>query len=237
MDKNFIILMVEDEVSVMDVNRRMLKRRGYDLKEAKNAKEAYEFLSHTIPDLLILDIMLPDGNGYEICEFFRSKSDNPVIFLTGKVEVADKVQGLMLGGDYYLTKPYHFDELLAVVQRLLARFLKEQSVHENMSRIIVGNLVLDLSSYTAFIEGEDIHLTKKEFIMLKMFIENKGKELSTDEIYELAWGQSSAGDSRNVRKHIMNLRNKIKADESEYYDIFTVYGKGYSFVVFKDDKK
>ena len=230
MDKNYIILMVEDEEGVMDVNRRMLRRRGYELREAKNAKEAYAFLEHSTPDLMILDIMLPDGNGYDICSYFRKRSDNPVIFLTGKDETRDKVKGLTSGCDYYLTKPYSFDELIAVVNRLLDRVSKEQERERGPRTMKLGNLVLDLSTSTAFINDENIELTKKEFSLLKTFIENKNREISGDELYEIVWGQPSAGDTRNVRKHIMNPRHKIRADESEYYDLLTIYGKGYIFL-------
>ena len=230
MDEKFVILMVEDETEVMDVNRRMLKRRGYDLKEAKNAHEAYEFLDQTDPDLLILDIMLPDGNGYDICSYFRQKSDNPVIFLTGKSDTKDKVKGLTKGCDYYLTKPYSFDELLAVVKRLLNKVSKEHQNYEAKSKVKVGNLILDLLESKAFLEDEDIHLTKTEFNMLKIFIENKNRELSSDEIYKLVWGKNSVGDTRNIRKHVMNIRNKIRAEESDSFDILTSYGKGYTFI-------
>lgn len=184
MEQNFIILMVEDEEGVMEVNRRMLRRRGYDLKEAKNAKEAYAFLKNTIPDLLILDIMLPDGDGYEICNYFRTLSDNPVMFLTGKDEIKDRVKGLDEGCDYYLTKPYNFDEFLAVVKRLLIRVEKENDTHENMNKTVIGNLVIDYLNGAALIDNEDIGLTKKEFMILKMFIENRNKELASAQIYE-----------------------------------------------------
>lgn len=226
MDRDYIILMVEDEKSVMDVNRRMLKRRGYDLKEACNAKEAYQFLDTVTPDLLILDIMLPDGNGYDICDHFREYSDNPVIFLTGKTETKDKINGLDKGCDYYLTKPYNFDELLAVVKRMLSRVEKENEI----SNIKIGNLVLDIYNSKVTIDGIDVHLTKTEFAIMKIFIENKNKELSADEIYKLVWNNDSNGDTRNIRKHVMNIRNKINADKSDYFDIVNYYGKGYSFI-------
>ena len=108
-----IILVVEDETDVLRINARMLTRRGYTVYTAENCRQAYEKLTEPTPDLLILDIMLPDGSGYDICERFRSTSDHPVIFLTGKGETCDKVEGLGHGGDYYLTKPYDPDELLA----------------------------------------------------------------------------------------------------------------------------
>lgn len=225
MDDKQIILMVEDETSVMEVNRRMLKRRGYSLMEAKNAQEAYAFLEKETPDLLILDIMLPDGNGYEICESFRKTSDNPVIFLTGKTEIKDKVQGLGCGCDYYLTKPYSFDELLAVVERLLKKSTQS-------SKIVIGNLLVDVNRSKAYLDGVDVELTKTEFMILNHLIHNRDHEFTTDALYEVVWQKPSAGDSRNIRKHIMNVRNKIHADDSEYYDIFTSYGKGYTFIIY-----
>ena len=230
MEQSYVILMVEDEDNVREVNKRMLKRRGYEFKEAKSAGEAYEVLDHIIPDLLILDIMLPDGNGFEICNHFRNMSDNPVIILSGKTETEDKVEGLSCGCDYYLTKPYSFDELLAVVNRLLQRKDREHfSVGEN-KKVMIGDMVLDLSDSRVLISGEDVHLTKTEFIMLKIFVENKEKVLSAEEIYRLVWKSIPNGDVRNVRKHVMNIRNKIRAEDSTKYDIITTYGKGYIFV-------
>ena len=124
------ILMVEDEPQVLEINSRMLRRRGYEVLTAQTAMEAYEQLDAGLPDLLILDILLPDGNGLDICRQFRKKCLRPVLFLTGKSDVKDKVAGLMEGGDYYLTKPCQFDEFLAVIQMLLAR---EQRLMENLS--------------------------------------------------------------------------------------------------------
>ena len=116
-----LILMVEDEEQVLNTNCRMLRRRGYDVRTAQTVSEVYHQLEEQLPDLLILDIMLPDGNGLDICRHFREKTMNPVLFLTGKSDIRDKVEGLQQGGDYYLTKPYNFDEFLAVIQMLLER--------------------------------------------------------------------------------------------------------------------
>ena len=120
-EKKSLILMVEDEEQVLNTNCRMLRRRGYDVRTAQTAAEACHQLEEQLPDLLILDIMLPDGNGLDICRRFREKTMNPVLFLTGKSDIRDRVEGLQQGGDYYLTKPYNFDEFLAVIQMLLER--------------------------------------------------------------------------------------------------------------------
>lgn len=120
-EKKSLILIVEDEEQVLNTNCRMLRRRGYDVRTAQTAAEACHQLEEQLPDLLILDIMLPDGNGLDICRRFREKTMNPVLFLTGKSDIRDRVEGLQQGGDYYLTKPYNFDEFLAVIQMLLER--------------------------------------------------------------------------------------------------------------------
>ena len=180
-------------------------------------------MEQSIPDLLILDVMLPDGNGFDICRYFRQKSDNPVIFLTGKTEIKDKVAGLGYGCDYYLTKPYSFDELLAVVERLLKK---------TSNKIVIGNLLMDLATAKVYLDDVDVELTKTEFLILNHLVHHRNQEFTTDDLYEVVYQKPAAGDSRNIRKHIMNVRNKIHADDSEYFDIFTSYGKGYTFIIY-----
>ena len=216
------ILIVEDEPEVLQINVRMMKRRGYCVMAADTAKAAYRCLEETTPDLLILDIMLPDGSGYEICQKFRLKSDNPVIFLTGKSEVRDKVEGLQRGGDYYITKPYTFDELVAAAERLLAR-------HTHAQRIAKGSLSLDLSQSKAFVGTMDAGLTAKEFAILLHLMRNEDKIISPKELYQKIWGAPSADDTRTIRFHIGNLKKKIDTQNAEDYDIVSVYGKGYYF--------
>ena len=153
-EKKSLILMVEDEEQVLNTNCRMLRRRGYDVHTAQTAAEAYHQLEEQLPDLLILDIMLPDGNGLDICRRFREKAMNPVLFLTGKSDIRDRVEGLQQGGDYYLTKPYNFDEFLAVIQMLLERQKRmEEKIKEKFQssrQITIGSLRLDLSDGHAF---------------------------------------------------------------------------------------
>ena len=152
-EKKSLILMVEDEEQVLNTNCRMLRRRGYDVRTAQTAAEACHQLEEHLPDLLILDIMLPDGNGLDICRRFREKTMNPVLFLTGKSDIRDKVEGLQQGGDYYLTKPYNFDEFLAVIQMLLERQKRmEEKIKEKDLAFVyqmVGELISLLNRYTA----------------------------------------------------------------------------------------
>lgn len=229
MDNKAAILIVEDEPDILNINARMLKRRGYDVITAENAEKCFDILSEYTPDLLILDIMLPDGSGYDICEKFRLKSDNPVIFLTGKTQVADKVEGLSRGGDYYLTKPYSFDELIAVAERLLSRHFKTKEKNARLDTVAKGALTLVLSKNKAYVNGKDASLTSKEFALLLILMKNENKIFSPDELYEAVWGVHPANDTRTVRFHIGNLKKKIDTENADGYDIVSVYGKGYSF--------
>ncbi len=219
------ILIVEDEPEVLRINARMLKRRGYDVITAGTVEESYRLLSSVAPDMLILDIMLPDGSGYDICEKFRRTSDNPVMFLTGKNEISDKVEGLGRGGDYYLTKPYSFDELIAVAERLLERHFK--AIHSDF--IQKGSLTLEISKNKAFVDGKDANLTVKEFALLLLLVKNENRIFSPKELYEAVWGVPSADDTRTIRFHIGNLKKKINTENADDYDIVSVYGKGYFF--------
>ena len=223
------ILIVEDEPDILNINARMLKRRGYNVITACSVKESYQHLSGCTPDMLVLDIMLPDGSGYDICEKFRLASDNPVMFLTGKDEISDKVEGLGRGADYYLTKPYNFDELSAVIQRLLSRHFRAQEKHKQTSSITKGSLTLELSKNKAFVKNKDVGLTSKEFALLLFFVRNEGQIFPPEELYEAIWGVPSGDDTRTVRFHIKNLKKKIDTENSDEYDIVSVYGKGYYF--------
>ena len=223
------VLVVEDEREVLRINARMFTRHGYQVLMAENCRQAKEQLEKIIPDLLILDIMLPDGNGYDICETFRRICDHPVIFLTGKDQVSDRIEGLDRGGDYYLTKPYHLDELLAVANRLLERHIKTRDRSEQLVTITRGSLVIDIPNGKAWVRGCDAGLTAKEFALLLLLVKNEDKELSPQMLYEKVWGVPAGGDTRTIRFHITNLRKKIKADEMDDYDIISVYGKGYVF--------
>ena len=223
------ILIVEDEPDILNINARMMRRRGYQILTAETVGEGLKTLSETLPDLLILDIMLPDGSGYEICKSFRQYSDNPVIFLTGKSQIADKIEGLENGGDYYLTKPYSFEELLAVTERLLERHFKAKEKQDQLSYLQKGTLLLDLSKSKAFVNGKDAELTAKEFSLLLLLMKNEDVIFSPDELYEAVWGVKSASDTRTVRFHIGNLKKKIDTENADDYDIVSIYGKGYSF--------
>ncbi len=227
------ILMVEDEKDVLRINTRILQRRGYRVLAAASCAEAYALLGEHSPDLLILDIMLPDGSGFDICRNFRKSSDNPVIFLSGKTSDADKIDGLTQGADYYIPKPYEPEVLLAVVARLLQRHQRSQEKEKALTAITRGALTLDIPKARALVGGVDVGLTSKEFALLLALVQQEDREVSPQSLYETVWGVSSGDDVRTVRTHIKNLRRKLGADDAADYDIVSAYGRGYTFTTFR----
>ena len=161
-ERKSLILMVEDEEQVLNTNCRMLQRRGYDVRTAQTVSEVCHQLEEQLPDLLILDIMLPDGNGLDICRHFREKTMNPVLFLTGKSDIRDKVEGLQQGGDYYLTKPYNFDEFLAVIQMLLER---QKRIEEKIKEKAIVELIQNPTEEIKKSVIEQIPVEQKENII------------------------------------------------------------------------
>jgi DNA-binding response OmpR family regulator len=224
-----VILMVEDDEDVLFNNRMLLNRRGHETLTAAGAAGARAILAECVPDLIILDIMLPDGTGYDLCAEFRRTSDNPVLFLSGLKETQDKVRGMNLGGDYYLTKPYDADEFAAVVERLLQRERQTREKQTALTLLTRGPLTLDIPKSRALRNGADAGLTQKEFAILFTLMRNEGQTISNENLYREVWGTPMNNDTQALRRHIANLRAKLEADNTDAYDIVSIHGKGYSF--------
>ena len=225
-----LILLVEDDAEVAQLNARQLERQGYGTLIAYTASEARAFVNENQPDLCVLDIELPDGNGLSLCEELRGNTDAPVVFLTGKGEMTDKVAGLDSGGDYYLTKPYDMSEFIAVVQSLLRR---EGHVRERITEattITKGSLTLKIDERKAFVNERDAELTLKEFNVLLMLVQNEDKELTGEVIYMHVWGTTMNNDSNAVRLTISRVKKKLNEKNAEDFAIFTKYNGGYVFV-------
>ena len=212
------ILVVEDEKPILNLIRMNLLDAGYGCVCAENGLEAADILEQETFDLAILDIMLPGLNGYELLEYMRPMQI-PVIFLTAKASVADRVKGLRMGADDYLTKPFEIIELLARVESVLRRYHKTEQV------LTEGDLVVDTASRTVTKKGETISLTKKEFDLLLLFVRNKNIALYRETIYERIWGGEYMGDSRTVDLHVQRMRKKAGLEEQ----IQTVYRVGYRY--------
>lgn len=232
--RKFLILMVEDDPDTLRLNARMLRRKGYDVLVAANAAEMRVLLSDNKPDLFVLDIELPDGDGFSLCEEIRRDSDAPILFLTGRKATGDKVTGMNTGGDYYLTKPYHMDEFIAVIERLLARAdetrRKLQKAVLNATELTRGSLTLYLPENKAVVNGRDVGLTPKEFAVLLVLVRNTGEPLIAEKIYEAVWHTTAAGDTGALRTHIANIKEKIGTKNTDEFDIIYERGKGYYFI-------
>ena len=212
------ILVVEDEQSISNLIKINLTRAGYACDCAYDGLAAVDMLDKKPYDLVLLDIMLPGADGYEIMDYI-APLEIPVIFLTAKASVADRVKGLRMGADDYLTKPFEIIELLARVESVLRRYHKTEQV------LTEGDLVVDTASRTVTKKGETISLTKKEFDLLLLFVRNKNIALYRETIYERIWGGEYMGDSRTADLHVQRMRKKAGLEEQ----IQTVYRVGYRY--------
>jgi two-component system alkaline phosphatase synthesis response regulator PhoP len=210
------VLIVEDEKPISDLIRINLFEAGYFCDCAFDGMTAVNMLDENKYDLVLLDILLPEVDGYEIMEYIKPLSI-PVIFLTAKASVSDRVKGLKLGADDYLVKPFEIIELLARVEAVLRRYNLSQSIIE------IGGLTIDTGARTVKKENQEISLTKKEYELLILFINNKNIALFRDKIYEKIWGEDLMGDSRTVDLHVQRLRKKLGWEQL----IMAVYKVGY----------
>lgn len=195
------ILTVEDERAISNLIRMSLEKAGYSCTCAYDGAEAAELLEHSRYDLILLDIMLPEIDGFELMEYIRP-TEIPVIFITAKARVEDKVKGLRLGAEDYIVKPFETAELLARVDVVLRRYHKDQAVFE------AGGLVIDTCSMQVKKDGKEIKLTKKEYDLLLLFVQNPGRALYRDTIYEHVWGGEYQFGSKTVDLHVQRLRRK-----------------------------
>lgn len=207
------ILLIEDEKEIQELVSYNLIREGYDVRVAGDGKKGLEMVYTEHPDLVLLDIMLPVLDGYEVCKAIRANNEStnlPIIMLSARDEVADKVIGLELGADDYVTKPFSTRELLA---RVKARFRegKRNSGQEKEKAIIWGDLELWPDSYIATVAGENMNLTAKEFELLHIFLNRPNQVFSREYLMQKVWGYQTSGDTRTVDVHISNLRSKLKA--------------------------
>lgn len=224
------ILLIEDEVKISRFVELELKYEGYEVDVAFDGRRGLELAKETDASLVILDIMLPKMNGIEVLRRLREVSDIPVILLTARDQTMDKVMGLDMGAEDYITKPFEIEELLARIRVILKRKIKQsKEVHDSL---FVGKLVIDDLTYEAHYDGELIQLTKKEFDLVKCLVENKNVVLNRDQILEKVWGYSYYGDTNVVDVYIRYLRSKID-DKYGIKLIKTVRGVGYTI---KDEK-
>jgi two-component system, OmpR family, response regulator ResD len=218
------ILVVDDEFEMRQLLRLYLQQESYHVEEAENGREAYEKIIKNDFDLMILDVMMPIMDGWQTIEEVRKVSEIPIIMLTAKGTVKDKVTGLSSGADDYLVKPFEEEELMARVQALLRRSHPSEANDEVLK---YEGIILNLSSRDGLYMNEKLILTHTEFDLLKELIKHRGKALSREQLVELIWGIEFMGEDRTVDTHIKNLRDKLKVAGVKKPIVKTVWGIGY----------
>jgi DNA-binding response OmpR family regulator len=232
------VLVVEDEPALVDTLEYSLRRQGYTVKVATDGAQALELARREQPDLIVLDVMLPSLDGFEVCRILRQEMSAPILMLTARTDEVDKIVGLEVGADDYLTKPFSMRELMARVKALLrrVRLVREEVASEeklpsapSSERLVFGELILDLGRRELIYQQQVQHLKPKEFDLLVFLARNRGIVLSRDLILERVWGWDYDGGSRTVDVHVRWLREKIEADPSHPVRLITVRGIGYRF--------
>ncbi len=230
------ILIVEDEPVLQETLAYNLTRQGYLVETAGDGKLAVDIARRTQPDLILLDIMLPGMDGFEVCRLIRQEMNAPILMLTARDDEIDRVIGLEIGADDYITKPFSMRELMARVKAQLRRTRLLRQEAESQAGVVVNkeilrfdNLVVDLSRREAVYNDKVLALKPKEYDLLVYFARHKGQALSRDKILEEVWGWNYAGGSRTVDVHVRWLRAKIEVDPTQPARIVTVRGAGYRF--------
>lgn len=221
------ILIADDEKEIAELIEVYLRNEGYTIHKAQNGAEALRYMEHHAYDLLILDIMMPQLNGIEVCREVRKKSKIPILMLSAKAEDMDKILGLMTGADDYMIKPFNPLELTARVKALLRRVSYQQDARAVDSVIRIRSLAIDKTRHTVSVDEQDIRLTSIEFDILYLLAVNCGRVFGSEEIFERVWNEPGTGSNKTVMVHISNLREKLeKAAPGEAY-IQTMWGVGY----------
>lgn len=223
------ILIVDDEAAIADLVEVYLKNEGYTVHKFGRAGDALACVASTPLDLAILDVMLPDMDGFTLCQKIREAHLFPILMLTARVEDMDKIMGLTLGADDYLTKPFGTDELLARV-RTAIRHTRTISGNDEIARngtYTVGELVIDYNKHQVRVRGENVHLTLSEFRIVALLGKYAGKVLTYDFIIKELWGPRASGDNQILRVNMANIRRKIEKNPAEPEYLFTEMGVGY----------
>ena len=221
------LLVVEDEPNLREPLVYLLEKEGYQVIEAENGNDAVDSFRKNSPDLILLDLMLPGMSGNEVCRSIRLESQVPIIMITAKDTEIDKVVGLEIGADDYVTKPYSTRELLARMKAVLRRGV-EVSISE-VGLLKAGPVVMDLDRHTVSVNGEPIQMPLKEFELLELLIENVNRVLTRGQIIDRVWGSNYFGDTKTLDVHVKRVRSKIEEDPSRPRHLITVRGLGYKF--------
>ena len=223
------ILIVDDDENICELLNLYLKKDGFDTSTAYNGRQAVEFAEKYNPDLILLDIMLPELDGWQVCREIRKKSEVPIIMLTAKGETFDKILGLELGADDYVTKPFDTKEVVARIKAVLRRS-NENEKTEKIEEVRFDKLVINLTNYELVVDGKSIDTPPKELELIYHLASNPNRVYTRDQLLDEVWGFDYYGDSRTVDVHVKRLREKLE-DVSDKWSLKTVWGVGYKFEV------
>ncbi|MEN9715518.1 MAG: hypothetical protein RJA35_985 [Actinomycetota bacterium] len=223
------VLVVEDEQNLREPLVIQLQREGYQTIEAEDGIKALALFESENPDMILLDLMLPGKSGSEVCRTIRATSNVPIIMLTAKDTEIDKVVGLEIGADDYVTKPYSTRELLARMKSVLRRTVEPALVAGNI--IDAGPVSMDIERHQVFVNGEKVAMPLKEFELLELLLENVNRVLTRGQIIDRVWGSNYFGDTKTLDVHIKRIRSKIEDDPARPVHLLTVRGLGYKFEV------
>lgn len=225
-----IILIADDNKDIVDILKIYAQKEGYKSVCAYDGEQALKMWKEYNPTLILLDVMMPKMNGYDVCKQIRQSSNVPIIMVTAKTEEADRIMGLDYGADDYVIKPFSPREVMTRIKAVLRR-VTDDVVDEKNKRIEVAGLLIDMNSYEASVNGKPVVLTKKEIEILWLFVTNPGRVFTRDHLLENIWGYEYFGDTRTVDTHIKRIRTKLSLDNTVGFDIKTVWGVGYKFEV------
>lgn len=220
------VMLVEDEETFAEVLSFFLQREGYDVNVVNDGGRALTEFDRAGADLILLDLMLPTKSGMEVCREIRKTSTVPIIMLTAKDSEIDKVVGLEMGADDYITKPYSSRELLARIQAVMRR---RTAIDDGPAVVEAGSVRLDLDRHAVSVRGQEVRMPLKEFDLLELLVRNAGCVLTRGQIMDRVWGAGYSGDTKTLEVHIKRLRNKIELDTAAPVSIQTVRGLGYRF--------
>ncbi len=228
------VLVVDDEQNILEIIQFNLEREGYHIITAKDGNTALELARSEIPDLIVLDIMLPEQDGFTVCRLLQQEAKTrsiPIIMLSARGDELDKILGLEMGADDYVTKPFSPRELVARIKARLRRSeeTESSSIKDTDNTMIRGKLLIDQDRFIIEVDGEKQYLTPKEFELLRFLARQPGKVFSRDFLLEQIWGYDFVGDSRTVDVHIRHIRQKLESLDSSLQYIETVRGVGYRF--------
>jgi len=223
------VLVVEDEQSLREPLVYLLEKEGYEVLDASDGNAAIELFKSTNPDIVLLDLMMPGMSGNEVCRVIRQTSNVPVIMLTAKDSEIDKVVGLEIGADDYVTKPYSTRELLARMKAVLRRNSEPTPVTDGL--LEGGPVSMDVDRHMVFVNGQKVAMPLKEFELLELLLENRNRVLTRAQIIDRVWGSNYFGDTKTLDVHVKRIRSKIEDDPARPVHLVTVRGLGYKFEV------